>query len=216
MQKLLFSRLAGLFLFLSLAMATGCSPFKGLFTRKPTAEQELSTVLAAHPELLKPDTISVAVPVRVPEVRFEKELVQVHDTVYVQQERAELDTLIEHLQTSLDTAQATAVKGKLHQLLLQRPVLRDTLCFDTLGISGKIWLKGRNYKLQLIRAAIADTARTRVVTGRLAACPELERFHLFRPATWGFPWYVWLLIGAALGAWLLSGIVSLVAGRRNA
>ena len=55
---------------LLLALATACSPFKGLFTRKPTAEQQLSAVLAAHPHLLKPDTIRVAVPVLVPEVRF--------------------------------------------------------------------------------------------------------------------------------------------------
>jgi hypothetical protein len=198
-----------------LAGASSCS-FRSLFHKsEPTPEQQLQAVLQQHPELLKPDTIKVAVPVRVPEVRFEKELQQVHDTIYVQQDRAQLDSLLSPLQASLDSVQAVAVKAQLQAWLLQRPVLRDTLCFDTLGVSGKIWLKGRNYGLQVIRAAIQDTARARVVAGRLAACPEQPRFHLFRPATWGFPWYVWLLIGAALGAWLLSGIVSLVAGRRN-
>ena len=122
-----------------------------------------------------------------------------HDTIYVQQERAQLDSLVERLQTSLDSAQAAAVKARLQQLLLSRPVLRDTLCFDTLGIRGKIWLNGRNYKLAIIRDAIQDTARTEVVTGRLAPCPSLPPFSLFRPGTWGFAWWVWLLAGTVLG-----------------
>jgi hypothetical protein len=217
MQKLIFSRLAGLFLFIGLALATGCSPFKGLqlFGHKPTPEQQLSAVLQAHPELLKPDTVKVMVPILVPQVSFQQTLKQPLDTVYARQDRAQLDSLLSQLQASLDTAQATAVRAKLQRLLLSRPVLRDTLRFDTCGVRGKVWLKGRNYQLFIVRAAIQDTAKGKVLRPRLAGA-VVPAFSIFRPATWGFPWWLWLAIGAALGTWLGCWFCTKLMGRGNA
>jgi hypothetical protein len=203
-----------LIMLLLLALATACSPFKNLFG-KPTPEQQLSAVLEQHPELLKPDTVKVAVPILVPQVSFVQSLKQPLDSVYARQDGAQLDSLLCQLQASLDTARAAAVKAQLQRWLLSRPVLRDTLRFDTCGVRGKVWLKGRNYQLFIVRAAIQDTARGKVLRKRFAA-PVAPAFHIFRPATWGFPWWLWLAIGAALGTWLGCGFCIRLMRRGNA
>ncbi|MDF7809915.1 hypothetical protein [Hymenobacter sp. YC55] len=205
MRNLIFGLMAMLLLL-------SCSPLREL--RKTPAEK-VAGFIADHPELVRPETVQVKVPFVVPQVRFERSFpVIVHDTIWRQKEASQLDSLINHLSISLDTAQRTATKAKLHQLLDNRPVLRDTLCFDTLGVQGRLWLKDRVYKLEIIRAAIQDTAKGAAVLGKLAPCPPPTApgplaFEWLQPATWAVPWWVWLLLGICLGVCLLQGAVML-------
>lgn len=196
MKTYLFGLMATL-----LMLACSCSPLRSL-SRQPAAK--MATLLERHPELIQPETVQVRVPFAVPEVRFERSFYPVHDTIYLQRERTELDSLIRNLTTSLDSAQSVATKAKLQQLLLSRPVLRDTLCFDTLGVRGRIWLADRVYKLEIVRDQIRDTITGPAVVGKLALCPPLQApaYPWFDPAGWALPWWLWLLMGAALGTWL--------------
>ncbi len=190
-----------------LALAsTACSPLARL---RATPEQRLSTLLTQHPQLRQPDTIRVQVPYEVPRIEFRTQYVPVHDTVWQQRESSQLDTLINKLQGSLDSVQKVAARANLHRLLDNRPVLRDTLCFDTLGVKGLVWREGRTYQIHITRAAIRDTASGSAAVSKLAPCPSqpAPSFAWYDPRGWLWPWYAWLLIGFALGIllclWLL-------------
>lgn len=204
MKNLVFGLMAVL-----LMMACSCSPLREL---RKTPGQKVADLIELHPELIKPETVQVRVPFYVPQVVIKKELIPVHDTIYLQREASELDSLLTGLKSSLDSAEHAAAQLKLQQFVLSRPVLHDTLCFDTLGVRGRIWRNDRVYKLEIIRAAITDTTTGAAVVGRLAPCPPLQQLPglaWYNPAAWALPWYVWLLLGIILGICLLQGAVML-------
>lgn len=201
MRNLLFSGLV-----LLLALATSCSlllpPAKQAARAEQQAARKVAALVAAHPGLQKPDTVKVPVPFYVPRVQFKIRYLAQLDTVRQQQEQAQLDMLINQLRTSLDSAASAATKAKLHQLLDSRPVLRDTLCFDTLGVAGKIWLSGRTYQVQIVRAPVVGTVTGSAVVSRLAPCPPMPaalELPWYNPESWALPWYLWLLIGIVTG-----------------
>jgi hypothetical protein len=206
MKNAVFALLAVLAL-----LAGSCSPFAALRPKRPTPEQRAAATVAEllqrYPGLVQPETVQVRVPFAVPEIHFERELVPIHDTIYVQREATTLDSLLAGLQGRLDSAQRVATTAQLHRMLLDRPVLRDTLCFDTLGVAGKFWRVGRTYRLLITRGRIDGHATGPVVLQQLgtSACPGAEPFSLFRPRTWGLPWYAWQGLGLLLG--LLLGLV---------
>jgi hypothetical protein len=211
MKNLKLALVAGLAL-----LSSSCSLTRALKPHRPTPAEQVAAILAEHPELVaKPETVTVKVYYRVPEVHFEKELVPVYDTVYVQREASQLDTLVNQLQSRLDSAHLVAVRHQLHQLLTDRPVLRDTLRFDTLGVKGKIWRVGRNYRLTVTRAAIQDTARGKAAIKQLQVLPPVH-LPFYNPAGWALPWYVWLLLGLVLGGLAGFRICYLLTRRANA
>jgi hypothetical protein len=191
--------------FILLAVLMGLASSCALLRKTPA--EKVADLLAAHPELAAPETIRVAVPYEVPAVRFEKELVPVFDTIYVQRDATALDSLLSQLQGRLDSAQRVATTAQLHRLLLSRPVLNDTLCFDTLGVAGQFWRVGRAYRLRITRAPITGTAvAPPVVVQKLQACTTCAELSWYNPARWGWPWFVWLGIGLVLGVLLLWGV----------
>jgi hypothetical protein len=193
MKSFVFALLAVL-----LMLAGSCSPFAAL-RGNPSPAEQLAELLAKYPELAKPETTFVTTPYAVPEVRFDTVLVPVHDTVYVKQEASQLDSLIDRLQGRLDSAQRVATRAQLHRLLTDRPVLRDTLRFDTLGVAGKFWRVGRGYHLQITRARITGSVARPVVQQKLLPA---KQYAFYDPAGWGLPWWAWLLLGVVLGALL--------------
>jgi hypothetical protein len=181
-------------------LLSSCSLPGALRRHHDTPAEAVAKIVAEHPELVaKPETIKVKVYYKVPEIHFEKELVPVYDTVYIQRDANRLDTLVNQLQSRLDSAHLVAVRAQLHKLLMQRPVLTDTLRFDTLGVAGKVWRTGRSYRVHLVRAAIQDTARTQLLQPRLRVLPPAP-VAIYNPAGWGLDWWHWLLIGLLLGA----------------
>jgi hypothetical protein len=210
MRNFKFALLAGLAL-----LSSSCS-LTGALRHKETPAEKVGKLLAEHPELIaKPETVTVKVYYKVPEVHFTRELVPIHDTVWVQREANQLDTLMLQLQQRLDTAQQTAIRAKLHHLLSSRPVLHDTLRFDTCGVAGKVWRTGSTYRLYLVRRAIQDTARGRALVPRLQVLPP-GSLPFYNPAGWALPWYVWLLIGLVLGGLAGFRICLLLTRRANA
>ena len=172
-----------------------------------TPEKKAADFIAKHPELVKPETLKIYVPFHVPQVHIRKEFVPVHDTVWIQREAFQLDSLISNLQASLDSTQKAAVKAVVTPFVLDRPVLRDTLCFDTLGVKGRFWRVGRNYKLEIIRAAIRGNAAGTVVAPKLKTCPEVLHFSWYDPRGW--VWWWLLFLGFAAGASITWGLFSL-------
>ena len=197
-----------LYLLLLLCLATACSVSRLLPrpAEEPTRAQRreahrIAAFVADHPEMLKKDTVKVTVPFFVPQVQFKTRIVAVHDTVYLRAESNHLDTLLTQLAGSLDSAQRLATNAQVHRLLDNRPVLRDTLCFDTLGVAGKIWLTGRTYQILITRAAVRDTTPARVAVQTLQVCPPapVVRHAWYDPAGWAWPWWAWLLLGLVGG-----------------
>jgi hypothetical protein len=194
MRNFKLALLAGLSL-----LASSCSLTSQLRPHRAAPAAQLASLLSEHPELVaKPETVKVKVFYRVPEIHFEKELVPVYDTVYITRERGQLDSLVNQLQSRLDSVQVVAVRHQLHQLLSGRPVLRDTLRFDTLGVSGKIWRVGQHYKINLVRRALQGSTTGPALVPRLReALPP--RYPFYNPAGWPLSWWAWLLIGLLLG-----------------
>jgi hypothetical protein len=187
--------LALILLAVLMGLASSCA-----LLRKTPAEK-VAELLLQHPDLVAAETIRVAVPYAVPAASFERVLVPVHDTIYVQRAATVLDSLLSQLQGRLDSAQRVATTAQLHRLLLSRPVLNDTLCFDTLGVAGQFWRVGRAYRLRITRAPITGTATAPpVVVRKLQPCTTCAELSWYNPAGWGLVWWHWLLIGVLLGA----------------
>lgn len=215
--------LLGLFL---IAGATSCAV--SLFPKKeeptaapaPSAKEARRAVefllkypdfIREHRELFPRDTVKIKVPYLVPQIVVRTEYKPVHDTVYVAQDTHYLDTLLVELDHSLTIAQHEAAQAKIKALLLKRPVLRDTLRADTLGVHIKVWLSGRNYKILIRRDAIKGEAAGQVVTGGQSPCPALPapaNYPFYNPAGW--PWWVVFLLGVVVGVALLRGVVEIV------
>lgn len=203
--------LAAILMALASLLSSSCSPLSQLPRNERQAARQAEKVadfIAAHPELMKKDTVQVYTAFRVPEIHIRKAFYPVHDTIWLKQESTYLDSLLNNLATSLDSAQAAAAKAKVHQLLDGRPVLRDTLCFDTLGVAGKVWLTGRTYQLIITRAAISGQATGQHVCQVLKPCPPAApapaaaALPWYNPEQWALPWYLWFLLGSAFGCWL--------------
>ncbi|MDF7813613.1 hypothetical protein [Hymenobacter sp. YC55] len=183
-----------------LLMASSCAVLQ-------SPEKKVADFVANHPDLVRPETVKVYVPFRVPQVIIRKEFVPVHDTVWIQREAWQLDSLISNLQASLDSTQKAAVKAAVTPFVLDRPVLRDTLCFDTLGVQGRFWRVGRNYKLEIIRAAIQGRAAGTVIAPKLRIYPQVLHFSWYDPRGW--VWWWLLFLGFAAGASLTWCLFSL-------
>ncbi len=170
----------------SLALAN-CS------TVRPTPERQLDALLTAHPTLTVRDTITVHDTVTIQAVKVETRYVAVPNVVRERRDSLQLDSLLAHLSAELDTAQRKAAQSSIHRLVRQRPYFPDTLCFDTLGVHGRIWQRGNVYTIKLTRDAITRPVTATTVVTRLKAgnCPAAIWYD---PRTW--PW-----------AWVLAGFV---------
>jgi hypothetical protein len=164
---------------------------------RPTPEQQLGTLLTAHPELTVADTITVRDTVVVAKVEVRTRYVAVPNVQRERRDSLQLDSLLNHLSAELDTAQRKAAQSVVHRLLRQRPHFPDTLCFDTLGVHGRIWQQGNVYQIRLTRDAIKAPVAAKAVVARLKPCTTVTWYD---PRTW--PW-LWVLAGFA-GGILLS------------
>jgi hypothetical protein len=228
-MKTLFYCLRAFIALLLVAGATSCSV--SLFPKKETGQapteqtpspREARRVfdflakypefINQHPEFFPRDTVRIQIPFTLPPVVIHK-TVTVHDTLFVAADNHYLDTLLLELHRSVNEAQRQATEAKLHELLANRPVLRDTLRADTLGVHLKVWLSGRySYGISIRRDAIQGKAAGQVVRGGLAPCPALPapvHYPFYHPGGW--PWYVLLLLGCALGAGATVGLARLLA-----
>jgi hypothetical protein len=225
-MKTLFYVLRSLLALVLMAGATSCAV--SLFPKKtePTAApapspkearraveflEKYPDFVRQHRELFPRDTVKIKVPYTVPQIVVRTEYVPQHDTVYVAQDTHYLDTLLVELDHSLTVAQHEAAQAKVRALLLKRPVLRDTLRADTLGIHIKVWLSGRNYKILIRRDAIRGDAAGQVVTGGQSPCPALPApadYPFYDPAGW--PWWVVFLAGFLLSALLFRLVVEII------
>jgi hypothetical protein len=166
-----------------------------------------------HPELFPRDTVKIKVPYEVPAAAGLVKYVPVHDTVFIEREHSYIDTVLVEVERATTVAQRAAAEAKLHKFLDNRPVLRDTLRADTLGVHIKLWLSGRTYKVLIRRDAIQGEAAGQLVTGGLAPCPPLPapvHYPFYNPRRWGWPWYVWFGLGILAGAAILWGLVQLL------
>ncbi|MBO2009174.1 hypothetical protein [Hymenobacter negativus] len=175
-------------LFLAGALS-GCSVFRS------TPEQKLAQLVADNPHLVTTDTVTVTVhdTVTVAKVEFQTKYVAVPNVVREQRDSLQLDSLLNKLSASLDTAQHKAAKSNIHRLLRQRPIFPDTLCFDTLGVHGRIWQQGNVYNIRLTRDEIKTphTAQAKAAYQRLTPC-DCKPVIWYDPSTWP---YLWLLAG---------------------
>lgn len=174
---------------LFLLLLAGCSVFR------KTPEQKLAEFVAAHPELATTDTVTVTVhdTVTVPKIEVQTRYVAAPNVVRERRDSLQLDSLLNKLSASLDTAQRKAAQTSIHRLLRQRPIFPDTLCFDTLGVHGRIWQQGNVYSIRLTRDEIKTphTAQAKAAYQRLTPC-GCNPILWYDPRTW--PW-LWLLAG---------------------
>ncbi len=176
-------------LLLLAALLITCSSCRLL---RPTPAEKLADLVAAHPELARTDTIHDTVRVYVPQVEIRRVFVPVPDTVREQLERHTLDSLLSQLDVSLDSVQHVAARSRVLQWMLRRPVLHDTLCFDTLGVMGRVWRVGHTYQLWIVRKALTQDVPTQHVVTRLLPCPPAPVYAWYDPKGWAW----WLLLGA--------------------
>lgn len=182
-----------LFLAAALLAASACNPLRHILA--PTPEQQLERFAAKHPGLARIDTVTVRDTVVVAKVEVRTRFVAVHDTVREQRDSLRLDSLLSRLSTSLDSAQHKAAKASIHQLLRQRPIFPDTLCFDTLGVHGRIWQRGNIYSIRLTRDEIRTPHEAKAAFQRLVPC-ACKPTIWYDPRTW--PW-LWVLAGFVAG-----------------
>lgn len=193
------------FLFCALLLGlSACNPLRHLFA--PNPERELGRLLTAHPELNTRDTVSVTVhdTVTVAKIDVQTRYVAVPNVVREQRDSLQLDSLINKLSASLDTAQRKAAQTSIRRLIRARPIFPDTLCFDTLGVHGRIWQWGNVYNIRLTRDEIKTphTATGKSVLQRLKPC-SCKSVIWYDPRTWP---YLWLLAGFVAGLFLCFSI----------
>lgn len=183
-----------LFLATVLLCATSCK-----LLERPTPQQKLADLVEQHPELAVRDTVRDTVRVEVPRVVFQKVFVPVIDSARTQAERHQLDSLLSRVELRLDSVQRLAVRQRMQQWLASRPVLDDTLCFDTLGVMGRVWRTGTAYQLWLERKAITQDVAREVVVDKLTPCSPCALpliYAWYDPRGW--PW--WLLLAAGFSS----------------
>ncbi|MCB2379803.1 hypothetical protein LGH70_19560 [Hymenobacter sp. BT635] len=195
-MKILYSAL------LSLALSS-CAVLQ-----QPTPQEKLATLVEQHPELTATETIRVEVPVVVPQVEFRTQYVPVRDTLREQRESLRLDSLLRHVEASLDSAQRAAARHQVIKYVQSRPVLNDTLCFDTLGVKGWVWREADTYQVWVVRKAIEATSKTDVVATKLVPCPDAPEYLWYDPRGW--PWWWSFLAGLVAGVGFCLVICSLV------
>ncbi|TGE23549.1 hypothetical protein [Hymenobacter metallicola] len=175
---------------------------------QPTPQQKLATLVEQHPELTAKETIRVEVPVVVPQVEFQIKYVPVRDTLREQREGLGLDSLLRHMDASLDSVQRAAARSQVAAYVRSRPVLNDTLCFDTLGVKGWVWRTGTTYQIWVVRKSIEATGKTDVVATKLVPCPSAPEYLWYDPRGW--PWWMSFLAGLVVGVGFCLVICSLV------
>ena len=181
-----------------------CAALGGCGIRRllaPPPERQLGRLLTAHPELLTRDTVLVHDTITVPRLRVETRFVYRSDPARAVADSlrltAGLDSLLRRLQASLDTAShRAAVRGVYKFVQQARPRFPDTLCFDTLGLRGKVWRSGTADRLSLTRATIRQARTVPVLTTTLRPCDCPTALIWYDPRTW--PW-LWLLLGFVAG-----------------
>ncbi|GGF22285.1 hypothetical protein GCM10011383_37400 [Hymenobacter cavernae] len=182
--------------------ATSCAVLQ-----RPTPEQKVAKFLTEHPNILSKETIRVEVPVRIPQIEFRTQYIPVRNVIREQRDSVQLDSLLHQVEISLDSVQRAAARHKVLQWVESRPTLQDTLCFDTLGVSGRVWRTGNAYQLWVVRKDIETKASTAVVATKLKPCPRLLVYAWYEVEGW--PWWLLLLCGAIVGAGLTYFIFSL-------
>ncbi|AWM31356.1 hypothetical protein [Hymenobacter nivis] len=184
------------FLFLCLLLlAAACNPLRSVL--RPSPERQLSRLLTAHPELVKHDTVSVHDTVTVARVQVQTRYVAIPDRPRERGDSLQLDALLSRLGSALDTAQRKATQATIYRLVRQRPYFPDTLRFDTLGVHGRIWQRGRVYSIRLTRDEIRTPHEARAVVSRLGPGDGNRPAAWYRPGTW--PRWVYLLAGFLIG-----------------
>lgn len=164
-----------------------------------TPQQKLVSLVEKHPELAVADTVHDTVTVEIPRIEFRKVFVPVVDTVQQRADRALLDSLLNRVELSLDSVQRAAARQQIQQWAAQRPVLNDTLCFDTLGVQGRVWRDGSTYQLWLERKHLTASAPVEVVVEKLMPCPPAPSYLWYDPRGWPY----WLLLTAGF----ITGVV---------
>ena len=166
---------------------------------RPTPEQQLSRLVARHPELSHRDTVTIRDTVTVPAVRVETKFVYRPDPARERADSLNLDSLLQKLETSLDTAKRRAATREVFRYIrVARPAFPDTLCFDTLGLRGKVWRAGSQYRISLLRREIRQPHEAKAIVTTLKPC-TCKTVIWYDPRTW--PW-LWVLAGFGAGCLL--------------
>lgn len=166
-------------------------------TLRPTPEQKLATLVERYPELATADTVRDTVTVEIPRIEFRQVFVPVPDTARLQADRASIDSLLARVEATLDSAQYVATRDGIYQWAQERPVLYDTLCFDTLGVQGRVWRDGQAYRLWVQRKQITASKPVQIVVDKLTPCPPAPFYPFYDPRGW--LWYWVALAGFAAG-----------------
>ena len=163
---------------------------------EPSPERQLGKLLTAHPELAQRDTVTIHDTITVPQVHVETKFVYRANPAREHTDSLRLDSLLQKLETHLDTASRRAtVREVFHYVRTERPRFPDTLCFDTLGLQGKVWRTGSSYHISLTRQEIRQPHAARAVVARLKPC-DCALLVWYDPRTWP---YGWLLCGILIG-----------------
>ncbi|GAA4349840.1 hypothetical protein GCM10023185_06890 [Hymenobacter saemangeumensis] len=174
---------------------------------RPNPERQLGRLLTKFPELNTRDTVTVHDTVTVEQVKVETRYVAMPNPVRERRDSLHLDSLLAKLSASLDSAQRKAAQGSIHRLVRQRPYFPDTLCFDTLGVHGRIWQRGNVYHIKLTRDAITTPVAAKTVVTRIKPCNCNPVFGWRQPATW--PRWVYLVLGAVARSLLTVSLIRL-------
>jgi len=170
---------------------------------KPTtAEQKIANFIQRHPEVAYRDTIRDTVRVEIPRIEIRK--IFVADTAQQRRDRVLLDSLLNNVETALDSVQRAAARQRIQQWAAKRPVLNDTLCIDTLGVMGRIWRDGNTYQVWLERKGFTASAPVQTVVDQLKPCPPAPHFPWYDPR--GFVWWQSMLLGMGLTWLVLYGV----------
>ncbi|MDO7877375.1 hypothetical protein Q5H93_21720 [Hymenobacter sp. ASUV-10] len=163
---------------------------------EPSPERQLGRLLTAHPELAAADTVTIHDTITVPQVHVETKFVYRANPAREHTDSLRLDSLLQKLETHLDTASRRATVREVFQYVrTERPRFPDTLCFDTLGLRGKVWRTGSAYQISLTRKEIRQPHAARAVVARLKPC-DCAPLVWYDPRTWP---YGWLLCGILIG-----------------
>lgn len=163
---------------------------------RPSPEQQLSRLVARHPELQRTDTVMVHDTITVPTLQVETRFVFTPNVVRERADSLQLDSLLQKLETSLDTAKRRATTREVFRYIrAERPRFPDTLCFDTLGLRGKVWRTGSAYRISLMRKEIRQPHTAKAVVATLHPC-DCATTIWYDPRTW--PW-LWVLAGFVAG-----------------
>jgi hypothetical protein len=183
-------------LFLTGAL-TSCSVFR------KTPEQQLAQLVADNPRLATTDTVTVTIhdTVTVAKEEGQTRYVAMPNVARERRDSLQLDSLLGRLSVSLDSAQHKAAKASIHRLIRQRPIFPDTLCFDTLGVHGRIWQQGNVYNIRLTRDEIRTphTAQGKAAYQRLTPC-DCKTVTWYDPGTWPWLWVLAGFVGGGLAA----------------